>query len=52
MVRSRAEVMVVIEAWRRHYNDAPPHSSLGYLTPTELHQEYRSPFTPGAISQL
>ena len=22
-----------IEAWRRHYNEAWPHSALGYLTP-------------------
>ena len=31
--RSRAEAKVVIEAWRRHYNEVRPHSSLGYLTP-------------------
>jgi putative transposase len=31
--RSRAEAKVVIEAWRRHYNQVRPHSSLGYLTP-------------------
>jgi len=31
--RSRAEARVVIEAWRRHYNEIRPHSSLGYLTP-------------------
>jgi hypothetical protein len=24
---------VVIESWRRHYNEVRPHSSLGYLTP-------------------
>ena len=23
----------MIEAWRRHYNEVRPHSSLGYLTP-------------------
>ena len=34
--RSRAEAKVVIEAWRRHYNEVRPHSSLGYLTPTEF----------------
>jgi hypothetical protein len=28
--RSRAEAKVMIEAWRRHYNDVRPHSSLGY----------------------
>ena len=34
--RSRAEVKVITEAWRRHYNEVRPHSSLGYLTPNEL----------------
>jgi len=23
----------MIEAWRKHYNEVRPHSSLGYLTP-------------------
>lgn len=31
--RSRAEAKVVIEKWRRHFNDVRPHSSLGYQTP-------------------
>src|SRR5215204_715980 len=34
--RSRAEAKVVIETWRRHYNQVRPHSSLGYLTPAEF----------------
>lgn len=34
--RSRAEAKVVIEAWRKHYNQVRPHSSLGYLTPAEF----------------
>jgi len=34
--RSRAEARVVIEGWRRHYNQVRPHSSLGYLTPAEF----------------
>ena len=34
--RSRAEAKVVIEAWRRHFNEVRPHSSLGYLTPVEF----------------
>src|SRR5690242_8710442 len=33
--RSRAEAKVIIEAWRRHYNEVRPHSSLDYLTPNE-----------------
>ncbi len=31
--RSRAEAKVVIETWRRHFNEVRPHSSLGYMTP-------------------
>jgi putative transposase len=34
--RSRAEAKIVIETWRRHYNEVRPHSSLGYLTPKEF----------------
>ena len=29
--RSRAEAKVIIESWRRHYNEVRPHSSLDYL---------------------
>jgi transposase InsO family protein len=34
--RSRAEAKVLIEIWRKHYNEVRPHSSLGYLTPNEF----------------
>lgn len=34
--RTRAEAVVVIEDWRRHYNAVRPHSSLRYLTPDEF----------------
>jgi putative transposase len=34
--RSRAEAKVLIEAWRQHFNEVRPHSSLGYLTPNEF----------------
>lgn len=27
------EAQVLIEQWRRHYNEVRPHSSLGYLPP-------------------
>jgi putative transposase len=27
---------MVIENWRRHYNEVRPHSSHGYLTPVEF----------------
>ena len=40
--RSRAEAKVVIETWRRHYNEVRPHSSLGYLTPAEFVGEDRA----------
>jgi putative transposase len=33
---SRAEAQAIVEAWRRHYNEVRPHSSLGYLTPSEF----------------
>ena len=33
---SRAEAKILIEQWRRHYNEVRPHSSLGYLTPNEF----------------
>ena len=31
-----AEARVLIERWRRHYNEARPHSALGYLGPSRL----------------
>ena len=34
--RSRAEAKVLIQTWRRHYNEVRPHSSLGYMTPREF----------------
>jgi putative transposase len=33
---TRREAVVVIEAYRRHYNEARPHSALGYRTPSEF----------------
>lgn len=38
--RSRAEAAPLIEAWRKHYNEVRPHSSLGYLTPCEFKKKY------------
>lgn len=34
--RNRLEARVIIEDWRRHYNDVRPHSSLSYLTPRQF----------------
>ena len=36
--RNRIDAKIVIEGWRRHYNETRPHSSLGYLTPAEFKQ--------------
>jgi putative transposase len=41
--RSRAEAKVVIEAWRRHYNEVRPHSSVNYLTPNEFAAQHAGP---------
>jgi putative transposase len=48
--RSRAEAIVVIESWRRHYNAVRPHSSLAYLTPQEFKQQHR-PIPNRAVPQ-
>jgi putative transposase len=34
--RNRLEGRVIIEDWRRHYNEIRPHSSLNYLTPQQF----------------
>lgn len=34
--RSRSEARLLIEMWRRRYNEFRPHSSLGYRTPEEF----------------
>ena len=46
--RNRTEARVVIEDWRRHYNEVRPHSSLKNLTPHEFKSRYDST-NPGAI---
>jgi len=38
--RNRVDAKIVIENWRRHYNEVRPHSSLGNLTPTEFKQQH------------
>ena len=40
--RSRAEARVIIEDFRKHYNEVRPHSSLGYQTPAAFHQRGES----------
>ena len=41
--RTRPEATIVIEQWRRHYNDVRPHASLGYLTPQEFREQNERP---------
>jgi putative transposase len=36
---NRSDAKMVIESWRRHYNEVRPHSSLGKKTPSEFKQE-------------
>jgi len=43
--RTRAEAAVVIETWRRHYNNVRPHSSLDYRTPREFKNELERKYT-------
>jgi putative transposase len=45
---SRREAKVLIEAYRRSYNEERPHSALGYATPTEARSQYRERVCGGA----
>ncbi len=47
--RSRREAAVLIEAWRNHYNEVRPHSSLQYLTPSEFKLELRKEPQPAVF---
>ena len=49
--RSRAEAKVVIESWRKHYNEVRPHSSLGYLTPNQFEAGQSTETPPKAVLQ-
>ena len=44
------EAKVVIEQWRRHYNEVRPHSSLTYRTPNEFVQQGCSSVRSGGRS--
>jgi putative transposase len=50
--RNRIEARIVIEDWRRHYNEVRPHSSLGYLTPLQMAQSMKTCLSTHAISQM
>lgn len=49
--RNRTDAKIVIEAWRRHYNEVRPHSSLGNLTPAEFKKAISSTRPELAILQ-
>ena len=49
--KNRTEARVVIEDWRREYNEDRPHSSLGQLTPTEFARQQTSKILGRAIFQ-
>jgi putative transposase len=38
--RNGKEAQTIVEAWRQEYNSYRPHSSLGYLTPSEFARRY------------
>ena len=49
--RNRTEAKIVIENWRRHYNEVRPHSSLSYQTPVEFKSKRSSTNLIGAVLQ-
>jgi putative transposase len=49
--RNRTEAKIVIENWRRHYNEVRPHSSLSYQTPVEFKSKRSSTNPNGAMLQ-
>lgn len=49
--RNRIEAKVVIEQWRRHYNEIRPHSSLGNQTPAAFKKSCSSTTQPRAVFQ-
>ncbi len=50
--RNRTDAKIVIEAWRRHYNEVRPHSNLGNLTPAEFKKVVLSTRSESAILQV
>ena len=50
--RNRVEAKVSIEAWRRHYNEVRPHSSLGGLTPLEFKAQHLGTLNGGRSPAL
>ena len=51
-LRNRTDAKIVIESWRRHYNEVRPHSSLGNLTPAESKRRCSTARPAEAICQV
>jgi len=49
--RNRIEARIVIEDWRRHYNEVRPHSSLGYVTPAQMAENLKKCLSTNASFQ-
>ncbi len=49
--KNRIDAKMVIDSWRRHYNEVRPHSSLGNLTPHEFKQRLSTQGPKEAMSQ-
>lgn len=49
--RNRIDAKIVIETWRRHYNEVRPHSSLDNLTPHEFKKQLSTMSPTEVITQ-
>jgi putative transposase len=47
--RNRVDAKIVIESWRRHFNEVRPHSSLKNLTPTQFKEQLSQPSPNNAV---
>jgi len=50
-ILNRIDAKILIEEFRRQYNEVRPHSSLGQLTPVEFKQTLSQPDPDDAIFQ-
>jgi transposase InsO family protein len=39
VVQDQGRAVILIESWRRHYNEVRPHSSIDYMTPNEFKKQ-------------
>jgi putative transposase len=47
--RNRVDAKIVIESWRRHFNEVRPHSSLKNLTPLQFKEQLSQPNPTNAV---